>query len=157
MPTPDRFQDDDDPWVNYFSAVVACVFSGIFLAVFLTTAAAVVWTIAGSAELVSKYGPFSGVARSYFKGCGISGLLIGLLSPLSRWRIGTVLLASMGSAALYLVVLIERFGSIRGWGLLDTALFVIMVAPLAAVVSVRAVRKFNPADRPKKPPGEVAE
>ena len=118
--------------------MIICVFSGIFLAVFLTTAAAVVWTIVGSDEMVSKYGPLSGVARSYFKGCGISGLLIGLLSPLSSWRIGTVLLATMGSAALYLVVLMERFGSIRGWGFLDIALFVIMGAtdPRAPAVGI---------------------
>jgi hypothetical protein len=143
MPEGDEV-DEARPIVHYFAALFACVFASLLLAVGLIAVAGGAWALLGSAAMDGKYGSLGSVAKSYLQGCVTGGLLIGLLNPLARWRLGVFVLAWLAAASLYLTVIDGRWGPIATWGWVEILMALILVGLVGTVGGANALRMMGP-------------
>ena len=126
--------------LNYATLILSLVLAGVFLGLILTAIAAAIWAVAGSEAMSAKYGPPLLLARKYVQGGVLGGLIVGVLSPLARWRAGVFVLGWLAAAALYATVATTRLGPLKTWGWFDYIGITVMATVLGSAGAVRFLR-----------------
>jgi len=137
---PSSSSQEERPLIHYVATMFGCALAGAVLAAVLTGIAAVIWTAVGPEAMSTKYGSLSTLARGYFRGCGIGALLIGLLSPISRWKAGIIVLGWIGAGSLYLTVIGDRWGPIGAWSSVEYGLTAFVVLLVGTVGGLNATK-----------------